>query len=64
MQNKGMPAEGRRPKSIKSKTRGAKWREIQEWQERSPQAKEVGGSRMPGTGDCEMGQNSLEPKLS
>ena len=46
------------------KAREAKWREIQEWQERSPQDKEVGGSRMPGIGDCERGQNSPEPKLS
>ena len=46
------------------KARAAKWREIQEWQEQCPQAKEVSGSRMPGTGHCEMGQNSLEPKLS
>ena len=46
------------------KARRAKYREIQEWQERNPQAKEVGGSRLPGTGDCEMHQNSLEPKLS
>jgi len=46
------------------KARGAKWREIQEWQEQSPQAKEVGGSRMQGTDDCERGQKSPEPKLS
>ena len=46
------------------KARRAKYREIQDWQERSPQAKEVGGSRLPGTGDCELRHNSLEPKLS
>jgi len=64
MQNKAMWAEGSRPKSIKCKSTRAKWREIQEWQEQSPQAKEVGGSRMQGTGDRQRGQKSPEPKLS
>jgi len=51
-------------RASRAKARGAKWHEIQEWQERSPKAKEVGGSRMPDTSDCEMRQNSLEPQLS
>jgi len=64
MQNKSMQLKEIDHRASRVKARRAKYREIQDWQERSPQAKEVGGSRLPGTGVCELPHNSLEPKLS
>ena len=64
MQNKSMHLKEIDQRASRVKARRAKHREIQDWQERSPQAKEVGGSRLQGNGNCETRQNSLEPKLS